>query len=175
MSKKSSPAAAGDPPAQQSNHSRPQGADIVDLLQKVDQLLRAGEPTRGLHVIAQAKILSPWATNAQGVCQLRLGNTRIALDIFRGLVLSGGIHFRTDVPAVFKTNFVVAMLLANDIKSGASILGGMRENEHPSVDQLKAAVQRWKQTLPLWRKIDWYLGGQPSQPFMLDFPPGELE
>jgi hypothetical protein len=175
MSKNLSQAAEGAPPAPQSNHLPPKEADTVELLHKVEQILREGEPNRALHLIARAKNPSPWAINAQGVCQLRSGNTRVALDVFRSLVLAGGIHFRTDVPAVFKANFAAAMLLADNVKSGASILTGMRENEHPSVGKLKAAVRRWKQELPLWQKFNWYLGGEPNRPFTLDFPPGDLE
>src|SRR5262249_54641674 len=82
--------------------------EIADLLVKAEQLLQAGKPKKALDLIARAKLNSPWATNALGVCHLRLGNAKVAVDLFRGLVLAGGILLRADVPVVFKTNYAAA-------------------------------------------------------------------
>lgn len=64
--------------------------DIAEILSKADALLQAGAPKKALDLIARARMNSPWLTNALAVCQLRLGNTAVAVDVFRGLVL--GCH-----------------------------------------------------------------------------------
>jgi hypothetical protein len=110
------------------------------------------------------------------VCQLRLGNARAALDTFRGLVLgAGGILLRKDDPAVLKTNYAVALLLTGNMGGCQSVLEEVKEEEHPAVGKLKAALRRWSQSLTLMERINWYMGGQPDRPVMLDFPPGDLE
>ena len=119
---------------------------------------------------------SAWATNALGVCQLRLGNAKVAVDVFRGLALAaGGILLRNDVPAVFKTNYATALLAADNMGGCLSVLAEVREEEHLAIGKLRVAIQRWKESLTLWQKINWYLGGQPDRPVALDFPLGDLE
>jgi hypothetical protein len=154
---------------------RPTSPEIVALMNQVASLLQENQPKRALDAITRSKSNSPWALNALGVCQLRLGNSRVAVDILRGLVLTGGIYLRTDVPAVFKANFVAAMLMTENMKSGASMLAGMSEKDHPAVGKLKSAIATWKQGLTWAQKINWYLGGQPNHPFAPDFPLGDLE
>lgn len=41
--------------------------------------------------------------------------------------------------------------------------------------KLHSTIARWKSSLTLWQKLNWYLGGQPDKPVVLDFPPGDLE
>jgi hypothetical protein len=150
--------------------------EVVDLLGKVDKLLREGQPKRALEIISRAKINSPWVTNAAGVCQLRLGNAKVAVDVFRGLVLaSGGLILRQDIPAAFKTNYATALLAMDNLAGCLGVLAEVRDEDHPGAQRLRAAVQRWKQDLTLWQKIQWYTGGQPARPVTLDFPPGDLE
>lgn len=158
------------------NEVAPKSPEIVDLLIKAEKLLKEDEPRKALDLIARAKINSPWVTNALGVCQLRLGNAKVAVDAFRGLVLgAGGIHLRSDVPAVFKTNFAVALLKADNMGGCLSALAEVREEEHPAVGRLQAAIERWKRSLTFWERINWYMGGQPDRPVVFDFPPGDLE
>jgi hypothetical protein len=154
----------------------PKTPEIVDLLTKAEQLLQGSEPKKALDLIARAKINSPWVTNALGVCQPCLGNAKVAVDAFRGLVLGpGGIHLRSDVPAVFKTNFAVALLMADNMGGCLSALAEVKEEEHPAVGKLTAAIERWKKSLTLWARLNWYIGGQPDRPVVLDFQPGDLE
>jgi hypothetical protein len=161
---------------EQANGATPKPPEIVDLLGKVDRLLQEGQPEKALELIVRAKVNSPWATNAQGVCQLRLGNARVAVDVFRGLVLAaGGVLLRTDVPAVFKTNYATALLAADNMAGYLSVLAELREEEHPAIEKLRAAIRRWKESLTLWQRITWYMGGQPNRPLVLDFPLGDLE
>src|SRR5262249_43084068 len=58
--------------------------EVIELLSKVEQALREGQPAAALEAINRARVKSPWVTNAAGVCQLRLGNMKLALEVFRG-------------------------------------------------------------------------------------------
>jgi hypothetical protein len=162
--------------SRQDNGSGGRPPEIADLLDKAAQLLQEGQPEKAIDLASRARIKSPWVTNLLGVCQLRLGNAKVAVDVFRGLVLAaGGVLLRQDVPTVFKANFATA-LLANDNPSGfLSVLGEIQDDPHPAVRKLRDGFQRWKASLTLWQRIRWHLGGQPARPFTLDFLPGELE
>jgi hypothetical protein len=129
-----------------------------------------------LYCFAAGKGTRSQVTNLLGVCQLRLGNAKVALEVFRGLVLAaGGVLLRPDVPTVFKTNFATAQL-ANDNSSGfLSVLGEIQDAQHPAALKLQDAFRRWKASLTFRQRMQWHLGGQPSRPFTLDFLPGDLE
>lgn len=172
---RTSPANLPDKGQDQTNGTeRP--AEVTDLLGKVERFLQEGEPKKALDAIARAKINSPWVTNAAGVCQLRLGNAKVAVDALRGLVLAaGGLVLRPDVPPVFKTNYATALLAADNLAGCLSVLGEVKDEAHPAVAGLKSAIQRWKEGLTFWQKVNWYLGGQPDRPVTLDFLPGDLE
>jgi hypothetical protein len=160
----------------QVNGTETKSPAIADLLRKVDQLLREGQPGKALDLIARAKVRSPWATNAAAVCQLRLGNAKVALDVFRGLVLgAGGLILRADVPIVFKINYATALLAADNLAGCLSVLTEVRDEGHPAAQKLRAAFARWKKGLSLWQRIQWYMGGQPNGRLELDFLPGDLE
>jgi hypothetical protein len=153
----------------------PKPSEIANLLVKADELLEAGEPKKALDLLARSKIQSPWVTNAMAVCQLRLGNAKSAVDMLRGLVLgAGGIHMREDVPAVFKTNFAVALLKAGNTAGCLSALADVRV-EHAAVGRIASAIEKFKKSLTLWEKLNWYMGVPPDRPVALDFPPGDLE
>ena len=75
-----------------------------------------------------------------GACPNRA--TSLAVDAFRGIALAaGGIHVRSDVPAVFKTNLAVALLMTGNMEGCLSALAEVRE-EHPAVRKLKAGIQK---------------------------------
>jgi hypothetical protein len=152
----------------------PKSPEIADLLARIGQMLQADDPEKALELIRRARSNSPWMTNALGVCQLRLGNAKAAVSVFRGLVLAaGGIDLRSDVPAVFKANFAVALLKADNLGGCLSVLDEVRED--PAVGKLRGAIDRWKMSLTLWERLNWYMGGHPDRPVVLDFPPGDLE
>src|SRR5438105_2031822 len=64
------------------------------LFDQVERLLQAGQPKQALDLLARAEVHSPWSTNATGVCLLRLGQADRAVELFRNLVLSGGLFLR---------------------------------------------------------------------------------
>lgn len=159
----------------QANGAETRPPEVADLLAKVGRHLQDNEPKRALDLIAQAKVNSSWVTNAAGVCQLRLGNSKVAVDVFRGLVLGpGGVLLRQDAPTVFKTNYAAALLAADNMAGCLSVLADIKE-ESPAVKRIREAIQRWKASLTLGQKIQWYLGGQPDRPLVPDFALGDLE
>jgi hypothetical protein len=149
--------------------------EVVDLLGKVEKLLEEGQPVVALERISRSKLSSPWLMNAAAVCQLRLGNAKVAVDTFRGLVLAaGGLVLREDVPTVFKANFAMALLADGNLSGGLRVLDEIREKEHPAVRELWDAVQQWKAAMTFWQRLWWSLGGEPPRPLILDFPLGCL-
>jgi hypothetical protein len=150
-------------------------ADVADLLGKAEVYLQDGQPGRAIDLLARAKSPSPWVTNALGVCQLRQGNARLAIEVFRGLVLgSGGLILREDVPVVFKTNFATALLAGGNLAGCLRILDEIHDEQDPAVRRIRAAVERWQDGLSFWEKVRWALGGDPPRPVVLAFPPGDL-
>jgi hypothetical protein len=150
-------------------------SDTLELLQKVERLLQDGQPAKALEALARTKTNSPWLVNARGVCQLRLGNPSVAVNLFRGLVLAaGGIYLRSDAPTVFKTNFAIALLQSGNLEGCISTLFEIRNENHPTITRLQDSIDQWKQSLTFAQKLGWYFCNRPARPVTLDFPLGDL-
>ena len=111
------------------------------VLNQVERLLRAGQPKQALDLLARSKDHSPWSTNATGVCLLRLGQADRAVELFRNLVLSGGLFLRPDVPTAWKVNFATALLMADNLAGCVRLLAEIQEEDHPGVQRLRAALR----------------------------------
>jgi hypothetical protein len=149
---------------------------VASLLGAVRELLEEGRPEAALERIRRSGLSSPWLVNAAGVCQLRLGNAKASVDTFRGLVLAaGGLVLRDDVPAVFKVNFATALLADGNLSGGLRALDEIRQEGHPAVREIRAAVRRWEDGMTFWQRLRWYAGGRPPLPLVLDFAPGHLQ
>jgi len=146
-----------------------------DLLKNVDRLLQEGSPEKALKLISQSKSNSPWTKNATAVCQLRLGNAQIAVDIYRSILLTGEIFLRTDTPTVFKTNFATALLMSNNLSGFYRTMSEVKEDNHPAVIKLNAAVKAWRDNLSFWQKLMMMCGNESEIPIELGFHPGDLE
>jgi hypothetical protein len=142
--------------------------ESIDLVGRVGCLLREGQAQTALDVLRRSRASTSWAVNATGVCLLRLGEVRQAIDVFRSLVL------RPDVPPVFKTNFATALLMDGNVAGCTSVLGEFREEDHPVVRNLRAAIRRWQEGMSFWEKVWWHLGSPPDRAVELGFVPGEL-
>ena len=149
--------------------------EVANVLAKVQTLLQDQCPEKALDTITGSRLASPWITNATGVCLLRLGNAKQASGVFQGLVVYSGVLLKPDAPMVFKTNYAAALLASGNLMGCLSVLNEIHEEENPAVRQLRAAIQRWKQSLPWWQKLKWYLGDVPERPVILDFSLGELQ
>jgi hypothetical protein len=153
----------------------PRPPETAALLGRVEQLLQGEGPKAALEYLNRSRVVSAWATNARGVCLLRLGEAQRAVDLFRGLVLgAGSLCLRDDVPTLFKTNFATALLLADNLAGCLSTLALINDEADPAVGRLRAAIRRWQQGLTFWQKVRWHLGSPLGRPVELDFPPGDL-
>lgn len=161
--KQSAATEAAIPPQEVANHFR-----------EIERYLEAEKPEKALEVVRRSRVSSPWMTHAAGVCQLRLGNAAAAITAYRGLVLTSGVNLRDEVPAVFKLNFAIALLLDGNVRGFDSAIAELRDQDHPTVRRYREAVQAWKQSWPWWRRALWSFIGPPAEPFSPEFPLGEL-
>jgi hypothetical protein len=159
---------------------RPREADVdktagPPLLERVEALLRAGQPKKALDLLARSGPPKPGLTNATGVCLLRLGQAERAVDVFRGLVLvPGTVCVRPDAAPVHRCNFAAALLAAGNVAGGLRALDEVGDEGRPAVGRLRAAVRRWREGLSFWQRLRWHLGGSPPRPVDLDGDLGEL-
>jgi hypothetical protein len=155
--------------------ARPWPEEVAGLLGRVAALLDQGRPADAVELLARTKSPSPWARNALGVCQLRLGNAPVAVDVFRGLALGpGGFSLLEEAPTVFKTNYATALLLTDNLEGGLRALAEVRHDQSPATRRLREAVRRWEEGLTFWQKLGWWFGVQPGRPVVLDGPLGDL-
>lgn len=149
---------------------------LAELLGEVSRLLNDYQAATAISLLARTDLKSPWVTNARGVCELRLGYPAQAVETLRGLVLgSVGAALRDDVPLVFKTNYAAAQLANGNVTMCLDALAQIRDESNPAVQKLRAAIRQWSAGLTFWQKINWWLGGQPDRPVVLNFPVGDLE
>jgi hypothetical protein len=150
-------------------------AEVAGILGEVRELLDAGRPAEALERISRSEPGSPWLGNAAAVCRLRLGDARAAVDMLRGLVVTGGLFLRDDVPAVLKVNFAAALIADGNLSGGLRTLGEVGDKTHPAVAEVRDAVRRWEAGMTFWQRLWWSVGGQPPRPLVLHPPPGWLE
>jgi len=149
--------------------------EIAKVLEKVANLLDAGEYDNALEAIRRSRIKSPWMTNATGVCLLRKGEAKQAANLFHGLVsAAGGITMRADAPLVFKTNLATALLASENIFGCVSVLAEIGLVSDPKVLQVRETLANWKRSLPWWKRILWAVGDCPKHPMQFDSPLGSL-
>jgi hypothetical protein len=148
-------------------------AEVAGVLREVQGLLDAGRPGEALERISRSQPGSLWLANAAAVCRLRLGDPTAALGTLRGLVVTGGLFLRDDVPAVLKVNFAAALIADGNLSGGLRTLGEIGDRAHPAVAEVRDAVRRWEAGMTFWQRLWWSFGGAPPRP--LAPPPGWLE
>jgi hypothetical protein len=144
-------------------------ANAPATLQYISELLDHDRPDEALHLITHSGNDSPEMENARGVCLLRLGRLDEAISVLRDVTFQGLPGIPDDVPALFQTNFAVAMLRANGEKGAALVISDrLNGNEHPEAAKLKAAVRQWKESLGPLGRLGCRLGLYPAKPVLLD-------
>ncbi len=116
--------------------------------------------------------------NIRSVQFMREGKLDEAISILRSLVMPPGCTWtRPEAPNVFKRNFATALLLAGHPSGCLELLAEMKDEQHPRVQQIRAAIKRWEKTLSFFQWLNWRTGWiEPeNRPVVLDFIPGELE
>lgn len=106
---------------------------------------------------------------------MRLGRAADAVQLYRSFVLERSTSWmRAELPVIYRTNFVTALLLSQVPLGAQNTLHEIREIDHPSVVRLRETFDRWKRSLSLWQRLGWTIGLPPNVPIELDFTPGEF-
>lgn len=116
--------------------------------------------------------------NARGVQFMREGKLEDAVSILRSLVMPPGCCWtRLEAPSIYRRNFATALLLSGHPSGCLELLAEMRDEGHPRVQQLRAAIKSWEKTLSFFQWINWRTGWiEPAnRPVTIDFIPGEIE
>ncbi|MCA9123556.1 MAG: tetratricopeptide repeat protein [Planctomycetaceae bacterium] len=116
--------------------------------------------------------------NTRGVQLLRAGNVEEAVSVLRPLVMPPGCCWtRPDAPFLFRRNFATALLLAGHPSGCTQLLAEMRDEAHPRVQQIRAAIGKWEKTLSLLQWVNWKTGwiDPVNRPVTLDFLAGEFD
>lgn len=116
--------------------------------------------------------------NRRAVQLLREGKIEEATRILRSLVLKAGCTWmRPEVPNLVKRNFATALLLGGYPSGCLEVLAEIKDETHPRVQQLHAAIKTWEKTLTFFQWLNWWTGRiEPTnRPVAIEFVPGELE
>lgn len=145
------------------------------LISEVARLADAGHPERSLHLLAAANLSTDATRNARGACQLRLNRIEDAVRTLRTLVLPANCTWmKPELPVVYRTNFITALLLAQQPAGGKELMEQMSEQNHPSVIRLRETLECWEHGLSWWQWFNWKTGLIPNVPIPLNFIPGEF-
>src|SRR5262245_4194199 len=145
--------ATNSTPALARHHARAWPDDVADALGRAEIALGDERPREALEILERVKEGSPWLTNARAVCLLRMGERERALvAILTQASATSGHSLRDDVPTHFKTNYATAQLLAGNMTGCIVTLGQARDEGHPSVQRLRAALRQWRRSLTFWEK-----------------------
>ncbi|MBN1359907.1 MAG: hypothetical protein JW993_04915 [Sedimentisphaerales bacterium] len=144
-------------------------------IEGVRALLEQGRPEAALEMGNHSGQDSPPWQNARAVCLMRLGKAEEAIRVLRAIVFPGGsICPPDDVPALYRANFVSAMLLKHSVETVMPVIEHLKDESHPYVRQLLTAIRCWRKGLTLRERVLWVLGWYPSGRIPFDFQPGGL-
>ena len=162
----------------QTRYFRPHGGapnSAAAIVSEVARLADGGRPEQALHLLSTANLYTDATRNARGVCLLRLNRTDDAVRTLRTLVLPANCTWmKPELPVVYRTNFITALLLARQPGGGEELIVQMPEQDHPSVIRLREAMQCWVHELSWWQWLNWKPGLIPDVPVSLNFVPGEF-
>jgi len=158
-----------------STPSSPKHTEAHGLLRRIQAALDAGDPQGALSLIDTRHSGDRYLDNARGVCLLRLGRLRPAVELYRRIVLAeGSMELRPGLPVVIATNYATALLLEQNVDGCLALLRQLHQDEHPSVLRLRDTVERWREGLGRWERLQFRLYGIMKRPIVLDGLPGEL-
>ncbi|MBN1125497.1 MAG: tetratricopeptide repeat protein [Sedimentisphaerales bacterium] len=144
-------------------------------LNHIRDLLKEGRVKDALDLINRHQESSDDWQNARGVCLLRLGLYKEALEVLRPIVFpDNSICMPEGVPALYRVNFATAMLLMHYMDGAMLIIKHFDQNGHPYVKQLHEAVTKWRQSLTSLQKMGLILGFWPKKAIQMDFPLGDI-
>ena len=83
---------------------------------------------------------------------------------------------RRDVPATYKINFAMALLVSGHPAGCLDVLAELSDDNYPQVQRIRTAIKRWSVSLPWWKKFNWRFGRiEPKNtPVTIDFELGDV-
>ncbi|MEZ6039293.1 MAG: tetratricopeptide repeat protein [Planctomycetaceae bacterium] len=158
-----------------SSSKKTQKLSPAEFLQLVVTVAESGRYEEALRIAADAVEQSPDLRNVRGVCLMRMGRAREAVQLYRSYILAPNCTWmRTDLPVIHRTNFATALMLAGLTLGGRDSLSEIREVDHPSVVRLKQSLAEWQRKLAWWQRIWFRMGIAPEIPVEIRFIPGDL-
>lgn len=145
------------------------------VLSEAIALADAGNPERALQLLKSDGRLTDAAINARSVCLMRLGRGEDARKALRTTVMQSECTWmKPDVPVIYRTNFCMALLLSGHPQGCLSLLMDIKEQDHPSVQRVRQALEAWQRGLTFWQRLQWKVGIEPETQFVLDSVPGDF-
>ncbi|MEZ6046099.1 MAG: hypothetical protein R3C11_11065 [Planctomycetaceae bacterium] len=106
---------------------------------------------------------------------MRQQQYKAALELFKSLViLFNCTWMRDDLPVIYRTNLITALLLANIPQGAQSYLRSIREQDHPSVLRLKETLSQFVHQLTWSQWLQWQCGLDLDVKADLGFIPGDF-
>ena len=146
---------------------------IQEKLMAAQNYLNTGHPEKALHLLDK-EAHHPELANARGVCLLRMNNIDLAMDVFKEIVFQNFICIPLTTPALYKANYITALLLKGLLLTALDIEKTLDNSTHPYVVGLKQAVKNWKQALPWYWRLLCGINIYPKKPLLLPFAPGGI-
>jgi hypothetical protein len=146
---------------------------IQEKLAVVRNLLNSGNPEKAL-LFLDRESQHPELANARGVCLMRLNKIDAALDVLREVVFGKFIAIPSSTPALYKANYLTALLLKGFTQMAIEIEVTLETKDHPYIGRLKESLREWKRGLPLHQKLLCLIKLYPNQTVELPFLPGEI-
>lgn len=156
---------------------RPKNEELGADWKKAIRRIESKEYQAALSVL-RTMTLAAQQRNVLGVCLLRTGAIAEAVSVFKSLCVSSGTTWiRPETPACLQINFATAVLLNGSPARCLEVLAGIPNPQPAMCQMLRDEIKAWSKGLPLWKRIDWWIGHvepQGSQ-VQLAFEPGVWE
>ena len=113
----------------------------------------------------------------RGVCLMRIGKIKDAVQLYRSLILAPGTtDLRQGMPPETQRNYATSLLMSGRPSGALDLLRSPYSDESLANVRLRSAIMCWEQTLPWWQRLDWKLNRtEPKRCYIpLDFEPGEF-
>lgn len=147
--------------------------NIEEKLTVVQNYLKSGNPEKALSLLDK-ETHQPELANARGVCLMRLNRIDPAFEVFKEIVFQNFICMPITTPALYKANYLTALLLKGLVSTALGIEKTLNGDTHPYVTELKQVVRNWKRSLPWHQRLLCHINIFPNKPLPLPFEPGGI-
>jgi hypothetical protein len=141
----------------------------------IEKLINENNVEKALDILNRNSDTSAWSQNARAVCLMRLNFPANAVKVLTPIVYAGSsIVFNPQATDKIKLNLAQAMLLAGNVAGAVKLIQDTQDC--PLRIKLQTAVEKWKQSLPVWTRLSiTLLGTLPfDKPVAVESPYGEI-